>query len=119
MSVEKSDLRGKLQALWLLKTRRSGLEQEREDINSQIADVSVDIARISHEVGVTADSKGWACDLLQVSDQLLAQVELINGDFDVRFFHVHKIYETAGVQVENGSSPISEPEQMPSGVASQ
>lgn len=119
MSVEKSDLRGKLQALWLLKTRRSGLEQAREDIDSQLADVSVDITRISNEVGVSAHSKGWACDLLQVSDQLLAQVELVNGEFAVRFFHVHKIYETAGVSLEDDSSPISEPEQMPSGVLSQ
>ena len=119
MSVEKNDLCAKLQALWLLQTRRTGLEQQREDIDSQLADMSTDIDRTSHEVGMTAHSKGWECDLLQVSDRLLAQVQLLNGEFEVRFFHVQKIYETAGVPLEYGSSPIAESEQMPSGVLSE
>lgn len=113
MSVEKSDLRGKLQALWLLKTRRSGLEQARENVDSQLADVSKDIDRISHEVGCIARSNGCLGSLLHVADQFLAQVDRVYDSFEVRYFHLHPISETVWVPLEAGTSPISEPEQMP------
>jgi hypothetical protein len=119
MSVENCDLRAKLQALWLLKTKRSGLEQHMQDVKSQLVQTCREICQISNDVGLFVDSQGWDGDLLVVNERLLAQIDVDDDGYFVRFFHVRQIHPSDGVLLGDGSSSISEPEQMPSGVPSQ